>query len=74
MEKSIKGTYLLIGLLLVAMFTIQITNHKFEYYKERFGDYQSIPVKVIEQRLNCLALNIYREAGHEPFEGKEAVS
>lgn len=66
--------YHLIGFILVAMFTFQITNHKFQYYKETFGDSENVPVKVIEQRLNCLAMNIYREAGHEPFEGKVAVA
>jgi spore germination cell wall hydrolase CwlJ-like protein len=74
MEKSMRGMYHLIGFILVAMFTFQITNHKFQYYKENFGDSENVPVKVIEQRLNCLAMNIYREAGHEPFEGKVAVA
>jgi spore germination cell wall hydrolase CwlJ-like protein len=27
-----------------------------------------------ERQLECLAMNIYREAGHEPFEGKVAVA
>jgi spore germination cell wall hydrolase CwlJ-like protein len=27
-----------------------------------------------DQQLECLALNVYREAGHEPFEGKVAVA
>jgi spore germination cell wall hydrolase CwlJ-like protein len=31
-------------------------------------------VESIEKNLSCLALNIYREAGHEPFEGKVAVA
>ena len=33
-----------------------------------------MPASVVEERLTCLALNIYREAGHEPFEGKVAVA
>jgi spore germination cell wall hydrolase CwlJ-like protein len=31
-------------------------------------------VESIEKNLSCLALNIYREAGHEPFEGKVVVA
>lgn len=27
-----------------------------------------------DQQLECLALNVYKEAGHEPFEGKVAVA
>jgi spore germination cell wall hydrolase CwlJ-like protein len=28
----------------------------------------------VEKSLDCLAINVYREAGHEPFEGKVAVA
>jgi spore germination cell wall hydrolase CwlJ-like protein len=28
----------------------------------------------VEKSLDCLAMNVYREAGHEPFEGKVAVA
>lgn len=74
MEKSIKGIYYLFGFALVAMLTFQITNHRFEQYKQQDYVLDTPTVKQIEQRLSCLALNIYREAGKEPFEGKVAVA
>jgi len=40
--------------------------------KETNPDYMS--AEEVEKNLNCLALNVYREAGHEPFEGKVAVA
>jgi spore germination cell wall hydrolase CwlJ-like protein len=33
-----------------------------------------ITIKTRERQLECLAINIYREAGSEPFEGKVAVA
>jgi spore germination cell wall hydrolase CwlJ-like protein len=33
-----------------------------------------VTIQTREKQLDCLALNIYREAGHEPFEGKVAVA
>jgi spore germination cell wall hydrolase CwlJ-like protein len=32
-----------------------------------------VSIRDREKQLDCLAINIYREAGHEPFEGKVAV-
>ena len=40
--------------------------------KETNPDYMS--AEEVEKNLNCLALNVYREAGHEPFEGKVAIA
>lgn len=34
----------------------------------------TITADVREKQLDCLAVNIYYEAGHEPFEGKAAVA
>ena len=33
-----------------------------------------VTIKTREKQLDCLAMNIYREAGYEPFEGKVAVA
>jgi spore germination cell wall hydrolase CwlJ-like protein len=53
-----------------------ITATKFSTLKEKGGYYSPdvVSIKVREQQLDCLAINIYREAGHEPFEGKVAVA
>jgi spore germination cell wall hydrolase CwlJ-like protein len=76
MEKVIRiGSYLL-GLVLVVMFVQAVTTNKFESLRERGGLYSKdvVSIKTVERHLDCLALNIYREAGHEPFEGKVAVA
>ena len=51
-----------------------IINYKLNYYKEQDYVLEGPTVKQVEQRLQCLALNIYREAGAEPFEGKVGVA
>jgi spore germination cell wall hydrolase CwlJ-like protein len=76
MEKSIKLVSYLVGFLAVAFLVQSITTTKFSSLKEK-GGYSSpdvVSIKVREQQLDCLAINIYREAGHEPFEGKVAVA
>jgi spore germination cell wall hydrolase CwlJ-like protein len=74
METTLRGLYLLLGAILVSFITNNIVQHKLAYYKEQSKEYHTISAKVVEQRLNCMAQNIYREAGHEPFEGKVAVA
>jgi spore germination cell wall hydrolase CwlJ-like protein len=76
MEKSIKLVSYLVGFLAVAFLVQSITATKFSTLKAK-GGYSSpdvVSIKVREQQLDCLAINIYREAGHEPFEGKVAVA
>jgi spore germination cell wall hydrolase CwlJ-like protein len=76
MEKSFKLVSYLVGLLAVAVLVQTITATKFSTLKAK-GGYSSpdvVSIKVREQQLDCLAINIYREAGHEPFEGKVAVA
>ena len=74
MELSLRGLYYLIGMFLVAVLTYHIGTQKIEYYKSQQFVNNHPTVDVIEKRLNCLAMNIYKEAGHEPFEGKVAVA
>ena len=74
METTLRGLYLIIGAIVVALLTTTVVQHKLAFYKEQDKEYNTISAKVIEQRLNCMAQNIYREAGHEPFEGKVAVA
>lgn len=76
MEKSFKIIAHIVGLLAVVFLVQNLTTAKFQSLKERNG-YSSqdvMTIKVREQQLDCLALNIYREAGYEPFEGKVAVA
>lgn len=76
MEKIIRlGSYL-VGLLLVVVFVQAVTTSKFQTLREKGGYYSSdiMTIKTAERQLDCLAINIYREAGHESFEGKVAVA
>jgi spore germination cell wall hydrolase CwlJ-like protein len=76
MEKLFKFTAYVIGLVAVAVLIQNVTQTKMEKLRE--GQMLSSPdivsIKTRERQLDCLAMNIYREAGHENFEGKVAVA
>ncbi len=76
MEKSIKFIACALGLFAVLSLVQTVTANKFADLKQRSGQYNNdiVSIKTIEKQLDCLAINIYREAGHEPFEGKVAVA
>ncbi len=76
MERSFRLVSMTIGVLVVAFLVQTITTTKFQVLKEKSG-YTStdvVSIKTREKQLDCMAMNIYREAGHEPFEGKVAVA
>jgi len=76
MEKLFKFTAYVIGLVAVAVLIQNVTQTKMQKLRE--GQMLSSPdivsIKTRERQLDCLAMNIYREAGHENFEGKVAVA
>jgi spore germination cell wall hydrolase CwlJ-like protein len=76
MEKSFKFIAYTLGLLAVLSLVQTVTASKFADLKERSGQFSNdvVSIKTIEKQLDCLAINIYREAGHEPFEGKVGVA
>jgi spore germination cell wall hydrolase CwlJ-like protein len=76
MEKSLKAVACIMGFIAVAMLVQTITVQKFAVLKEKNGYYSQdvVSIKTREKQLDCMAMNIYREAGHEPFEGKVAVA
>lgn len=76
MEKSIKFLSFILGLLLVVLLVQNLTTKKFAVLKESAGVYNNdiVTIKTRERQLDCLAMNIYREAGYENFEGKVAVA
>ena len=76
MEKVVKISSYVLGVLAVIFLVNLITLNKFGYLKNQQGLFSAdvVSIKTIEKQLNCLALNIYREAGAEPFEGKVAVA
>lgn len=73
MKNSLCGINLLLGLIFVTVLTSGITAAKFSSL-ERNPNINVASAEQIEKDLDCLALNIYREAGYEPFEGKVAVA
>jgi N-acetylmuramoyl-L-alanine amidase len=76
MEKSFRLASYAIGLVAVIMLVQTITATKFALLRQTSG-YNSadiVSIKTREKQLDCLAINIYREAGHESFEGKVAVA
>lgn len=76
MEKSFKITSYILGFIAVFFLVQSVTQKKFAVLKESAGVYNSdiVSIKTREKQLDCLAINIYREAGYEPFEGKVAVA
>jgi spore germination cell wall hydrolase CwlJ-like protein len=76
MEKLFRFTAYVIGLVVVCILVQSVTQAKMEKLRE--GQMLSSPdivsIKTRERQLECLAMNIYREAGHENFEGKVAVA
>jgi spore germination cell wall hydrolase CwlJ-like protein len=76
MEKLFKLTTYLVGLVVVCILVQSVTQAKME--KLRSSGLTNAPdvvsIQTRERQLDCMAMNIYREAGHEPFEGKVAVA
>ncbi len=76
MEKLFRFTAYVMGLVVVCILVQSVTQAKMEKLRE--GQMLSSPdivsIKTRERQLECLAMNIYREAGHENFEGKVAVA
>lgn len=76
MEKLIKLSAFVFGFFLIGLLVTNVTEKKFDKLKMAAyaGSADVVSIKTRERQLECLALNIYREAGHEPFEGKVAVA
>ena len=74
MEKSLRGINLLIGLVIVVLLTNFVILKKVDDLQKREVDPDYMTASEVEKSLDCLAMNVYREAGHEPFEGKVAVA
>lgn len=76
MEKSFKFLSCLAGLVAVVFLVQSVTQAKFTNLRQKSGYYSQdvVSIKTREKQLDCLAMNIYREAGYEPFEGKVAVA
>lgn len=72
---SVKTIFYILGFMLASYILYAVTMHKMNLLKDYNTDIEQVTnVKEIERKLDCMAINIYREAGHEPFEGKVAVA
>jgi spore germination cell wall hydrolase CwlJ-like protein len=75
-----KGTLITKSFLYLFCFAIvlSIVIVTYHYKLKKYVESTGIPVHYTAQQrvqqLECLALNIYKEAGYEPFEGKVAVA
>lgn len=76
MEKLFKFTAYILGLVVVFMLVQSITQTKMNKLREgqMLSSKDIVSIKTRERQLECLAMNVYREAGHENFEGKVAVA
>lgn len=75
MESSIKIIHKAVGLIFIAFLLNAVINFKFNYKTIQWAKPQSyVSVNDVDAKLDCLAMNIYREAGNESFEGKVAVA
>jgi spore germination cell wall hydrolase CwlJ-like protein len=75
MELPVRLSSFLVGF---AIFVF-ITNSVFlmRYYSDSTNavyGYETTTVAQLKKDLECMALNVYREAGHEPIEGRIAVA
>jgi spore germination cell wall hydrolase CwlJ-like protein len=81
METTIKTFNRLLGLFFILLIVNVVTTYKLQSTTNAGGileiarEHKSyVDIKNVDRTLECLALNIYREAGNEPFEGKVAVA
>jgi N-acetylmuramoyl-L-alanine amidase len=76
MEKIFRVCVFTISVLLVVGIIKTVTIQKFDRLRETMlvSSNDVVSIREREQQLECLAKNIYYEAGNEPFEGKVAVA
>lgn len=75
MKFSTRSASYLIGIFFVGLVIKLTTLHKFEKLETKAPTNAEITsVATMEKELQCMALNIYREAGYEPIEGRVAVA
>ena len=74
MIKLIKILLVLIGLALVGFIGYKAVMYKLDPNKQLVMNNSAVTAEVRNKQLECLARNIYYEAGNQPFEGKVAVA
>jgi hypothetical protein len=74
MIRIIKTVVFLIALVLLAGLAYKTITYKLDNLKQARMEASPITAQLRQNQLDCLARNIYYEAGYEPFEGKVAVA
>lgn len=75
MLRILKIVLILLGAVAVGWLAYKAITYKLETLKSAEAKEVSIiTADVRDKQLQCLAINIYHEAGYEPFEGKAAVA
>ena len=74
MIRIFKTVVLLLAMLAVTMTGIKAVNYKLDTLKKAPTQVSDVTAEKRQRQLDCLARNIYHEAGYEPFEGKVAVA
>lgn len=74
MIRTIKVVFLSLALLAVSFTGVEAVSFKLNALKKAQVEVSPITANLRQKQLDCLARNIYHEAGAEPFEGKVAVA
>ncbi len=74
MIRIIKTTVFLLAAWLVTAAGYQTVTHKLDKLRSTQSEMSMVTADMRQKQLDCLANNIYHEAGYEPFEGKVAVA
>ena len=74
MIRIIKLVVFLLAAVLVGTVGYKAINYKLDTLKTARTNVSTVTADMRQKQLDCLARNIYHEAGYEPFEGKVAVA
>jgi hypothetical protein len=74
MIRIIKTVVFLLAFALVVTAGYKAVTYKLTALKEARENVSPVTAQIRQTQLDCLARNIYHEAGYEPFEGKVAVA
>jgi len=74
MIRIIKTAVFILAMVLVGLAGVKAVNYKLDTLKTAREQASPVTAELRQKQLDCLARNIYHEAGYEPFEGKVAVA
>ena len=74
MIRIMKTLAILLSLVIIGLTTVKAVTYKLDQLRSAQVEVTQVTAKMRQTQLDCLARNIYHEAGYEPFEGKVAVA